>query len=181
MVMSARYIYCLVLAATAATTAAATVVAGTPTTTCPPLNLLQGVRLAGHIVGFAQECPSIEECCDLMPRIHGATSFTYNSNATHTPPDPDCRFFGPLAPKTSWTNCSSCVSFAANNTTSSITTTATTTPTTLASSIGICPGIPEPTSCTAISSCHWCSFGTHSFCTSINSKCPIAPHVRKYF
>ena len=41
----------------------------------------------------------------------------------------------------------------------------------------ICSGIPTSFSCTAISSCHWCSTpsGEHDFCTSINSKCPNAP------
>ena len=36
----------------------------------------------------------------------------------------------------------------------------------------ICPGIPTPTSCNDISACHWCIFGTHSFCTSVNQQCP---------
>ena len=41
----------------------------------------------------------------------------------------------------------------------------------------ICSGIPTSFSCTAISSCHWCSTpsGEHDFCTSINAKCPNAP------
>ena len=47
-------------------------------------------------------------------------------------------------------------------------------PPTLAYSI--CPGIPTPTSCTAISACHWCTFGSHSFCTGIAEQCPKTPH-----
>ena len=83
---------------------------------CPVSQMTQGVRLTGHIVGFAKVCPSIETCCNLMNsgRIEGATSFTYNANASHTPIDPDCRFFGLLSSKKKWTNCTSCVSFAAN-------------------------------------------------------------------
>ena len=53
-----------------------------------------------------------------------ATSFTYNSNATHTPLDPSCRLFGPLEPPQRWDwNCTTCISFASNLSTTNLSTT----------------------------------------------------------
>ena len=79
--------------------------------TCPPQQLLQRVSLKGHIVGFSTHCPSIETCCGEAQRL-GATSFTYKSNSSHTPLDPQCRFFGVLDPIRA--NCTTCRSFVAN-------------------------------------------------------------------
>ena len=87
--------------------------------TCPPAQQqLQNVSLKGHIVGFSKICPSIETCCGEAQRL-GATSFTYNANSSHTPLDPQCRFFGALEPRSSWKNCTTCRSFVANQSTSS--------------------------------------------------------------
>jgi hypothetical protein len=73
-----------------------------------------GVCLAGHIVGFSKVCPSAYTCCSEAQKL-GATSFTYNPLANHTPLDPSCRFFGKLEPMREWDwNCTACISFAAN-------------------------------------------------------------------
>ena len=81
---------------------------------CPPAHELGGVFLAGSIMGFSKTCPSFETCCDEAQRL-GATSYTYNYNASHTPRDPACRLFGMLEPAEKWNwNCTSCISFAAN-------------------------------------------------------------------
>jgi hypothetical protein len=81
---------------------------------CPPPHALGGVRLSGHIVGFSVSCPSVQVCCAEAGRL-GATSFTYNTNSSHTPLDPDCRLFGKLSAPARWDwNCSSCTSFGAN-------------------------------------------------------------------
>ena len=82
--------------------------------TCPPAHELGGVRLAGHIVGFSKSCTSFDACCG-EARLLGATSFTFNTNASHTPRDPSCRMFGQLESAAEWDwNCSTCISFAAN-------------------------------------------------------------------
>jgi hypothetical protein len=81
--------------------------------TCPPQQLLQRVSLKGLIVGFSTHCASIETCCGEAQRL-GATSFTYNANSSHTPVDPQCRFFGTLEPRSAWVNCTTCRSFVAN-------------------------------------------------------------------
>ena len=75
---------------------------------------LFGVRLAGHIMGFSKVCPSAGTCCAEAQQL-GATSFTFNPLAAHTPLDPNCRFFGKLEPMKEWNwNCTACVSFVAN-------------------------------------------------------------------
>jgi len=73
------------------------------------------LALKGHIVGFAKVSLSVEACCDVAQRL-GATSFTFNVNSSQMPVDPDCRFFGDLEPRRTWSNCASCRSFAANQT-----------------------------------------------------------------
>ena len=99
-------------AAATAATSSTTIVACPP----PPQNL-SVVGLRGHIVGFSKVCASLETCCGEARRL-GATSFTYNFNASHTPLEPDCRLFGALAPKKNWDwNCTSCLSFVANQST----------------------------------------------------------------
>ena len=103
----------LLLAAATAASAAATKIVACP----PPTQNLSVVGLKGHIVGFSKVCASLETCCGEAQRL-GATSFTYNFNASHTPRDPDCRLFGALAPKKTWDwNCTSCLSFVANQST----------------------------------------------------------------
>ena len=83
--------------------------------TCPAVGTLRGVRLTGHIMGFAKTCPSVNACCDEAKSLR-AMSFTYNPSANHTPIDPACRFFGYLEPVSRWDfNCTTCVSFAANS------------------------------------------------------------------
>ena len=82
--------------------------------TCPPAHFLGAVRLAGHIMGFSKVCPSLAACCSEAQKL-GATSFTYNMNSSHTPLDPDCRFFGKLEAAKRWDwNCTGCISAASN-------------------------------------------------------------------
>ena len=38
---------------------------------CPATNLLPGLGLAGHIVGFSKDCPSVQLCCSEAQQLGG--------------------------------------------------------------------------------------------------------------
>ena len=71
-------------------------------------------------MGFSKACPNIVTCCAEAQKL-GATAFTYNANASHTPLDPACRLFGKLEAVDRWDwNCTDCISAASNLTTAAV-------------------------------------------------------------